>query len=121
MRLPVIFTTILSFMCNAYVPAADRTAPERGTVAFAPLPDTNTPSMYRLAAHNFDFELARQTDLPVSGVTVHRLTFPSPVETLYLENNTVHAEYFVPHGKGPFPAVIVLEILAGGDGMARSM
>ena len=77
--------------------------------------------MYRLAAHRFDYELTRITDLPISGVTVHHLTFPSPVETAYPENNTVHAEYYVPNGKGPFPAVIVLEISGGGEGMARSM
>jgi dienelactone hydrolase len=96
-------------------------SPERGSVAFTPLPDANTPSMYRLSPHRFDFELTRTAELPVSGLTIYQLTFPSPVETAYPENNTVYAEYYVPNGKGPFPAVIVLEVLAGGEGLARGM
>src|SRR5215204_3230448 len=120
MRLRLILTTltILTVMSDTY--AAD-TAPERGTVSFRPPEAEQASEMYRLGAHNFDFELVRKSDLAASGVTVHRLTFPSPVTTKHEENNTVHAEYYVPQGKGPFPAVIVLEILGGGDGLARGM
>jgi dienelactone hydrolase len=121
MRFRPTFAITLLLMIATNIPAGEPNAPERGTVAFAPLPDKNIPEMYRLAPHTFNFELARKADLPVSGVSVQYVTFPSPVETAYPENNTVHAEFYVPHGKGPFPAVIVLEILAGGDGMARSM
>src|SRR5262249_44016249 len=43
-----------------------------------------------------------------------RVTFPSPVTTDIVENNTVHGEYFQPAGPGPYPACVVLHIL-GGD------
>ena len=95
--------------------------PERCTVAFSPLPDKNTPSMYHLEPHKFDFELTRKTDLPVSGMTVKYLTFPSPIETIYPENNTVHAEYYRPKGKGPFPGVIILDILDGSQVVSRGI
>jgi dienelactone hydrolase len=93
--------------------------PEHGTVAFKSMSEDKLPEPYRLAPHNFDFELVRKTEMPVTGVSVFELTFPSPVESPYPENNTVHAEYYRPRGNGPFPAVIVLEILAVGDGLAR--
>jgi dienelactone hydrolase len=78
------------------------------------------PEHHRLAAHTFDFELKPKGDLPVAGVSISQLTFPSPVTSPYPENNTVYAEYFRPHGKGPFPAVIVLDILDGGEVVPRS-
>ena len=34
------------------------------------------------------------TAMPLSGYTISELTFPSPVESPYPENNTVYAEYF---------------------------
>jgi dienelactone hydrolase len=42
------------------------------------------------------------------------------VETDTLENNTVHGEYYRPRGEGPFPGVIVLDVL-GGDGSVSRM
>jgi dienelactone hydrolase len=97
----------------------DRSRPQRGVVQFTPAPDRNVPETYRLTRHRFVFELARKSELPISGVSVSELTFPSPVESPFAENNTVHAEFFRPPGAGPFPAVIVLEILMGGDELAR--
>jgi dienelactone hydrolase len=35
------------------------------------------------------------------------------------ENNTVHADYYRPRGAGPFPCVIVLDILAGNEQVPR--
>lgn len=105
---------------QAFAQEGERPKTERGTVSFSPLADQKTPEAYRLAKHRFDFELTQKTGLPLSGISVCQLTFPSPVESPHPENNTVHAEYYRPAGKGPFPAVIVLEILAGGDGLARS-
>jgi dienelactone hydrolase len=58
-------------------------------------------------------------DLPVSGLESYHLTFPSPFKTAYPENNTVHAEYYRPKGKGPFPCVIVLDITAGDQSLSR--
>jgi dienelactone hydrolase len=45
--------------------------------------------------------------------------FPSAVETPQKANNTVHAELYRPQGKGPFPGVVVLDILAGDGQVAR--
>lgn len=47
------------------------------------------------------------------SVKVFKVTFPSPVRTDIEVNNTVHGEYFLPAGEGPFPGVIVLHILGG--------
>ncbi|MFL5339333.1 MAG: alpha/beta hydrolase family protein [Gemmataceae bacterium] len=94
---------------------------ERGSVDFKPLPQTDTPEGYRLAEHKFDFELTPRSVAKLSGYTISELTFPSPVESPYPENNRVYAEYYRPDGAGPFPGVIVLEILAGGEGVARGM
>jgi dienelactone hydrolase len=58
-------------------------------------------------------------ELPSSGVAIHQVSFPSPVVTPCLENNTVHAEYYRPKGEGPFPGVIVLDITAGDQRLSR--
>jgi len=93
----------------------------RGSVDFKPLPPGNVPETYRLGEHRFDFELTPRTERRLSGYSISEVTFPSPVESPYPENNTVYAEYYLPNGNGPFPAVIVLEILSGGDSLARGM
>lgn len=70
-------------------------------------------------AYKGTYQLADRYDLHHSGVTVHDLTFPSPVTTDIRENNTVHAEYFAPKGSGKFPAVVVLDIMQGNQLIAR--
>ncbi|MFN0051905.1 MAG: alpha/beta hydrolase [Planctomycetales bacterium] len=89
------------------------TVPGSGTIEFeAAADDQSLPEHFRLAPHRFEFE-ARP--LRRSGrVRMHKVTFPSPVTTDVVENNTVHGEYFQPSGDGPFPACVVLHIL-GGD------
>src|SRR5262249_29398138 len=98
--------------------AADRVIPdslEKGAVHFVPRDDQKgIPVRYRLAKHTFDFDLSQRLDLPSDGLDVHHLQFPSPVETETPENNTVHGEYYRPRGQGPFPGVVVLDIM-GGD------
>jgi dienelactone hydrolase len=112
--------SLLMFAAEALPGEPDLAKRERGKIDFKPrMPDA--PEPFRLSAHSFDFTLTPRMDMPLSGYSVAEVTFPSPVESPYAENNTVHAEYFRPHGKGPFPAVIVLEILAGGEGVARGM
>jgi dienelactone hydrolase len=101
-------------------PAADPRT-EQGMIHYAPRETDNIPQSYRLAERRFNYSLTNTRELSISGVSVHELRFPSPVESPHPENNTVVAEYFRPAGNGPFPAVIVLEILAGGDGLARGM
>jgi dienelactone hydrolase len=39
--------------------------------------------------------------------------FPSPITTDVEANNTVHGEYYLPAGTGPFPGCVVLHILGG--------
>ena len=93
---------------------------EKGTVTFTPRGDQKeVPLRYRLDAHEFSFEMYKKLDLPVSGVEVFDLRFPSPVKCPHPENNTVHAEYYRPRGKGPFPCVIVLDITGGDQSLSR--
>ena len=101
--------------------AGEKTAEiEKGTVTFTPLGDQkDVPRDYRLPAHRFDFELAPLRELPVSGVEVFELRFPSPVESPHKQNNTVYAEYYRPkHGKA-MPGVIVLDITGGDQSLSR--
>lgn len=94
----------------------------RGTVDFRPLDDQKTvPDRYRLDAHTFDYEMESVRPLPLCKATLHRLRFPSPVVTEHPENNTVHAEYYLPEGKGPFPCVIVLDITGGDQSLSRTI
>lgn len=52
---------------------------------------------------------ATETPLPTqAGVSVVRVTFPSPVTTPYPINNTVTGFLFLPTGPGPHPAMVVL-------------
>ena len=101
--------------------AGEKTAEvEKGTVTFTPLGDQkNVPAEYRLMAHRFDYELAPRRTLPVSGVEVFDLRFPSPVDSPHKENNTVHAEYYRPRQAGPLPGVIVLDITGGDQTLSR--
>jgi dienelactone hydrolase len=95
---------------------------ETGTFRFAPAGDQkNVPQRYRLAAATFDYRMALRYDLPSADVSVYRVRFPSPVKTPHPENNTVHAEYYRPHGRGPFPAVIVLDVTGGGQSLSRGI
>src|SRR4051794_24925728 len=104
------------------IAAGDKAPPiEKGTVTFTPLGDQkNVPATYRLEPHRFDYELTPRRALPVSGVEMLELRFPSPVETPHKENNTVWAEYYRPIGaKGPVPGVIVLDITGGDQTLSR--
>jgi dienelactone hydrolase len=93
---------------------------EKGTVHFKPAGDQqNVPERYRLAEHDFDYQLEKKRDLPLSGLEIYQLRFPSPVITDCPENNTVFAEYYRPKGAGPFPGVIVLDITAGNQDLSR--
>ncbi len=100
---------------------ADSPKAEKGTVRFDPAGDdrANVPALFRLAARDVAYELAPKFDLRHSGVSVADLTFPSPVESGIAANDTVHAEYFRPAGKGPFPAVVVLDIMDGQQVVGR--
>lgn len=112
--------------CTALVwgntPPAARLSSEKGQFRFEPArTEDRIPERYRLSPATYTFELHPKLDLPVSEVEVYHLQFPSPVKSPFESNNTVHAEYYRPKGNGPFPAVIVLDILGGDQSLARSM
>ena len=65
------------------------------------------------------FAFRREPVRRLGEVTISHLTFPSPGPSRYPENLTVHAEYYRPKGKGPFPAAVVLHILDGRFYVAR--
>jgi cephalosporin-C deacetylase-like acetyl esterase len=101
--------------------AGDNTAAvEKGTVTFTPCGDQKeVPKTYRLDAHRFDYEMVPKRELPVSGVEVYDLRFPSPVDSPHKENNTVHAEYYRPKDGKAMPGVIVLDITGGDQTLSR--
>src|SRR5262245_22309861 len=112
---PIVLIACL--VLNVPAAAAER---DKGSVTFKLLDDQkNVPERYRLDNHSFPYELEWKTNLPACEVDVYRLRFPSPVETPQPANNTVHAEYYRPQRDGPFPAVVVLDILAGDGQVAR--
>jgi dienelactone hydrolase len=112
----------LLLLASALPAAAETPPPERGSVRFAPVDDQkDVPQRYRLEPRTFEYEMRLRFDLPLSRVRVHRLTFPTALESPHPENNTVHAEYYRPHGDGPFPGVIVLDITGGDQSLSRSI
>jgi dienelactone hydrolase len=102
---------------------ADTARPiDKGSVPFQPIGDQkNIPERYRLAEHRFDYEMTRIRELPVNGLEIWELRFPSPFKSATPENNTVHAEYYRPKGDGPFPCVIVLDITGGDQSLSRTI
>jgi dienelactone hydrolase len=117
--LPIVCVWLLSV---STVTAGEPAAVEKGKFAYKPLDDQkNIPERYRLEARTVDYQLKLKFEMPANEVTVYKLTFPSAVESPYAENNTVHAEYYQPKAKGPFPAVIVLDISAGDGAVSRAM
>lgn len=95
---------------------------ESGSFRYRPLADQCTlPERYRLEARVFNYQLKPYRELPASGVVIEKLTFPSPVESPIIVNNTVHAEYYRPKGRGPYPGVVVLDITAGDQSLSRGI
>jgi dienelactone hydrolase len=95
---------------------------ETGDFHFTPLDDQKTvPQRYRLLPRSFTYEMEKKTDLPSIETSVFRLRFPSPYNSPTPQNNTVHAEYYRPVGKGPFPAVILLDVTSGNQMLSRHM
>ncbi len=106
--------TLVATLLLAVHAFADPKPTETGKVKYQAIDDqADVAKCYRLEPYEFEYQLKPRRELVVSGIDIYDLTFPSPVKTKYRENNTVHAEYFVPKGKGPFPGVILLDILDG--------
>jgi dienelactone hydrolase len=117
MRLSALLALVLA------APAlADIKPTEKGKVTFKAIDDqAGVAERYRLDPTEFAYELKPKRELVVSEIDIYELTFPSPVKTKYEENNTVHADYYVPKGKGPFPGVIILDILDGSQVVSRAI
>jgi dienelactone hydrolase len=96
-------------------------APETGTITVDCRGDAKCGicERFHVPSHTFEYKLSLRHDLRQSGVKVYDLSFPSPVKSEIPQNNTVHAELFMPQGDGPFPACIVLDILQGDAMIAR--
>jgi dienelactone hydrolase len=94
-------------------------APTSGTVTFKSVGnELDLPQQFRLEPHEFPYQMELQRTLS-SVMTVSKVTFPSPVVTPQVNNNTVHCEYFSPTTPGAKPGVIVLHILGGDFDLAR--
>ena len=119
MRLPVLSYLIL--LVATPLRAGESTA-EKGSFRFTTAGEqANIPERYRLDERTVEYRMNLKHDLPNCGVRVFRVQFPSPVRSATPENNTVHAEYYLPRGKGPFPGVIVLDITAGNQSLSRNL
>lgn len=102
--------------------AAEIKTPLKEKAIFQPIDDQKeTAERYRLDKYEYEYELKLKKELPISGYEIHTLTFPSPVKSPHPENNIVHCEYYKPRGKGPFPAVVVLDILGGDQSLSRGI
>jgi dienelactone hydrolase len=77
-------------------------------------------AQFRLEGHSFEF---RQTPIATASerIEIFEVTFPSPVSTPHVNNNTVHCEYFRPRvaGRGKVPGVVALHILGGDFPLTR--
>lgn len=99
--------------------ARSTTSERCGQIHFQPGPgEAELPEMYRLEAASFEFR-QQAVSTTARGYKVWELTFPSPIETPFEVNNTVHGEYFCPVRQGKHPAVIVLHILGGDFDLSR--
>ncbi|MGH7223033.1 MAG: alpha/beta hydrolase family protein [Gemmataceae bacterium] len=113
---------ILCVVCFAAPLSAAEPAIEKGDFRFTPADgQKSVPERYRLNERTFAYRMSLKHDLPNSGVRVFRVRFPSPIKSATPENNTVHAEYYRPSGKGPFPGILVLDITGGDQSLSRHL
>ena len=93
--LAVVIAALLAITATAAEPPAARTA----SVRYEPPADESAvPERFRLAAHQFEYR-----EKPLRKVserlTISLVTFPSPVTSTHVRNNTVHCEYYRPTGE----------------------
>ena len=78
--------------------------------AAAPVLAKPLPSPLDYADAPFKAELKEVDEKP--GYREFELRFPSPVKSPFPVNDTVWGHLSVPKGKGPFPAILVLPVMA---------
>lgn len=111
----ISLAVVLLGLCSSVLAAH----PVEGEIAFEPAAnEAKLPKFARLKAHRFAF---KQQAMPTASkqLTMFEVTFPSPVVTEHVNNNTVHCEYFRPVDEGRYPAVVVLHILGGDFDLSR--
>lgn len=93
----------------------------RGEAKFTPTPaEPEVPALFRLESATFPYEM-RLLRIE-EHYRVWSLRFPSPLPSNVPENDTVHAEYFVPNAAAsPTPGVVVLHILGADFALSRYM
>ena len=107
-------------LCLALLLAPPTDAPTTDAVV-APHPDERSiPKPFRLP-EVAEFAVTLKPVLRTADFTRFHVTMPSPVTTAWENNNTVHADYFRPHGDGPYACVIVMHIAGGDFALARGM
>ena len=116
MNLPACL--LLALLASAGTPAVDTTV-RTGQIDFKPAAtEESIARQFQLAAHRFPFE-QRPVETSATKISIWEVTFPSPVETAFENNNTVHCEYYRPAGPGKYPGVVVLHILGGDFPLSR--
>lgn len=111
--------TAATALASRWATAEERNRIDEGTASFVPTDaESKLPERFQLAAHKFPYTM-RWLRLDSPRFDLANITFPSPVETPYPENNTVHGEYYRPKREGRRPAVVVLHILGGDFELSR--
>jgi cephalosporin-C deacetylase-like acetyl esterase len=104
---------------SLFITAQALGAPVHGTVQWVPAANEATVAQpFRLAPHAFDFT-QEPVETVAKSIEISLVTFPSPVVTPEVNNNTVHCEFFRSKAAGRRPAVVVLHILGGDFDLAR--
>ena len=88
---------------TAAIAAEPSSRQEQATVAFKELDKEKCPPRFKLADHEFDYDLQWQGG-GTKRYELANLTFPSPVKTPSELNNTVHCEYYRAKQDGKRPA-----------------
>lgn len=95
---------------------------EQGTFKVGNKPESpDTPALYHLKNAELKYQMKPKHQLQVSKVDIYTLTFPSLIKTPFIENNTVHAEYYVPRSLKNYPATVVLDITGGDQSLSRTI
>ena len=95
-----------------------------GVVRFEPVPDEDRiATQFRLQGHSFAFS-QKPIKTAATRIAIWEVTFPSPLVTPHVNNNTVHCEYFCPvqepdQPPAKRPGVVVLHILGGDFALSR--